>query len=729
MENKFTVLKNYFGYDGFREGQEFLIDSILEKKDVVAIMPTGAGKSICFQVPAILFSGITIVVSPLISLMKDQVSGLNQMGIKAAFINSSLTQNQTYKALENARNGVYKIIYVAPERLLTDSFIDFAQNADISMITIDEAHCISQWGQDFRPSYTRINEFIDKLNTRPVISCFTATATGRVQEDIARQLKLTNYEFLIAGFDRKNLYFQVEKPKNKKNALLGFLEDKKDQSGIVYCSTRKDVDSITEFLNENGFEAKPYHAGLSDVDRHNNQDDFIFDRTSIIVATNAFGMGIDKSNVTWVAHYNMPKDIESYYQEAGRAGRDGSESMCVMFFSDGDIQTNTFFIEEGFRGGESIDFEVLRQIKVEDRTRLKMMANYCRTTECLRNYILNYFGESASESCGKCSNCESTYVDKDITIESQKILSCIVRSGERFGTNRIIDILKGSKSKRGIYDLKLDELSTYGILQISKDEIKEMVDFLEMNEYIYTTNDEYPVLKLGKNSDDILKRRETIIMKTLENREYKEEKETRGRKSKSKRGDSKVSKITPINEKMFNILKEVRSEIAENEGIPAFMIFHNTTLMEIAKELPTTESQFLEISGVGNMKNEKYGKDFIDAVNEYVNGDEFEESVAEKELKIDVPVGVVPLTEVTDAINMYLVQKGEKKTTNKRIIEWLTELGMLEGEYKNYKVLVKGEELGLNVIDAVSPRGTSYLQIVCNDEAAKFVIDNLESFL
>ncbi len=723
MENKFTILKNYFGYDAFREGQEFLIDSILDNKDVVAIMPTGAGKSICFQVPALMFSGITIVVSPLISLMKDQVSGLNQMGIKAAFINSSLTPNQTSKALENAKNGAYKIIYVAPERLLTDSFIDFAINADISMITIDEAHCISQWGQDFRPSYTRINEFIDRLNKRPVISCFTATATGRVQEDIARQLKLENYEFLITGFDRKNLYFKVERPKNKKNALIEFLEDKKEQSGIIYCSTRKDVDNITDFICENGYNAKAYHAGLSDSDRHNNQDDFIFDRTSIIVATNAFGMGIDKSNVTYVVHYNMPKDIESYYQEAGRAGRDGSESMCVMFFSDGDIQTNTFFIEEGFRGGETIDYEILRQIKVEDRTRLKMMANYCRTTECLRNYILNYFGEKVSEPCGKCSNCENTYIDKDITVEAQKILSCIVRADERFGTNRIIDILKGSKNK-AILDFNLDKLSTYGILKISKDEIKEMVDFLEMNEYIYTTNDEYPVLKLGKFSDNILKNRDIIIMKSLENRVYREDKE-----SKSSKSNKKTSKNVPINEKMFNILKSVRSEIAENEGVPAFMIFHNTTLMEIAKELPTTESEFLEISGVGKMKNEKYGKLFIDSVNKYVNSDEFEESSTEKEIKLEVPTGKVPLTEVTEAINMYLVQKGDKKTTNKRIIEWLTALNALEGDYKNYKTLEKGAELGFEVIEAVSQRGTTYLQIICSDTATKFIIDSLDEIL
>ncbi len=723
MNNKFTVLKNYFGYDNFREGQEYLIDSILDKKDVVAIMPTGAGKSICFQVPAILFEGITIVISPLISLMKDQVNSLNQIGVKAAYINSSLTLKQTNKALENARNGVYKIIYVAPERLLTDSFLDFAMNVEISMVTIDEAHCISQWGQDFRPSYTRINEFIERLKKRPVVSCFTATATGRVQDDISRQLNLDKYEFLVTGFDRKNLYFQVEKPKNKKNALLDFLEDKKEQSGIVYCSTRKDVESITEFLVEKEFSARPYHAGLNDNERNSNQDDFIFDRTNIIVATNAFGMGIDKSNVTFVVHYNMPKDMESYYQEAGRAGRDGSESLCVMYYSDKDIQTNTFLIEEGFRGGESIDIDILKQIKVEDRIRLKMMANYCRTTECLRNYILNYFGEKADEPCGKCSNCENTYVDKDITIEAQKILSCIVRADERFGTNRIIDILKGSKNK-AVLDFKLDKLSTYGILQISKDEIKEMIDFLEMKDYIYTTNDEYPVLKLGKNSDDILKRREVIIMKSLENRVYKEDKA-----SKSGKSSKKVSRNVPVNEKMFNILKEVRKEIAEKEGIPAFMIFHNTTLMEIAKELPINESQFLEISGVGNMKNEKYGQQFVDAVNAYVNSDEFEEANAEKEPILEIPAGIVPLTEVVDAINMYLVQKGEKKTTNKRIIDWLRLQGIVEGDYQNYKVLEKGEELGFEVIDAISHRGTNYLQIICKDSGIKLVIESLDEIL
>ncbi len=721
MENKFTVLKSYFGYDEFREGQEFLIDSILDKKDVVAIMPTGAGKSICFQVPAILFSGITIVVSPLISLMKDQVSSLNQIGIKAAFINSSLTMNQTIKALENAKNGVYKIIYVAPERLLTDSFIEFAMDADISMVTIDEAHCISQWGQDFRPSYTRINEFIERLKTRPVVSCFTATATGRVQEDIAKQLCLSNYEFLITGFDRKNLYFQVEKPQKKKNALLGFLEDKKEQSGIVYCSTRKDVESVAEFLVQNGYDAKPYHAGLSDIDRHNNQDDFIFDRTSIIVATNAFGMGIDKSNVTFVVHYNMPRDMESYYQEAGRAGRDGSESICVIFYGDRDLQTNLYLIEEGFRG-ENIEPEILKQIKTEDRARLKLMTSYCKTTECLRNYILEYFGEKVLEPCGKCSNCDNTYEMKDITIDAQKVLSCIVRVDERFGANKIIDILKGSKNK-GIHDFGLDKLSTYGILNSPKEEIKSIIDFLEQNEYIYSTNDEYPVLKLGKNADEILKNRKTVEMKTLEKSRI-----SSISKNKIKEVSSRVQKeLIGVDNRLFALLKEVRSNIADKEGVPAFMIFHNTTLIHMCMILPTNEEEFMEVSGVGEAKNKKYGVTFIEAIKEYVENNDMEINNSD-EVKLEVPKGEVPLAEVTDAINCYLMQKGLDKITNKKVIEWLTENNIIAGDYREYKVLEKGKELGFELCETMSEKGNSYLQIVSSDKSTKFVIEHMEMF-
>ncbi|MFV0503838.1 MAG: DNA helicase RecQ [Lachnospirales bacterium] len=607
MENKYTILKNYFGYEEFRNGQEHLIDCILNGKDVVAIMPTGAGKSICFQVPAMLFSGVTIVISPLISLMKDQVNGLNQIGIRAAYINSSLTFNQNMKALENAKNGVYKIIYVAPERLLTDSFINFAININISMITVDEAHCISQWGQDFRPSYTKINEFIEMLNIRPVVSCFTATATDRVQVDIANQLELTDYEFLVTGFDRKNLYFQVEKPRNKKNELLNFLEDKKEESGIVYCNTRKDVESVADFLVANGYNAKAYHAGLSDVERHKNQDDFIFDRINIIVATNAFGMGIDKSNVTYVVHFNMPKDIESYFQEAGRAGRDGSESTCVIFFAEGDVQTNLFLIEEGHRD-ESIDRELLETIKLEDRTRLKMMSGYCRTRECLRSYILNYFGETLNEPCGKCSNCNNDYIIQDITIDAQKILSCIVRLDERYGIKRVIDVLNGSKSKN-VLEWGLDKLPTYGILNKPKREIRDIIDFLELHEYVYTTNDKYPLLKLGARSKEVLKEKKKIEMKVLEAISIKEVEPKKHKMPKE---------LNEKDKELFDSLKNVRYKISGKEGVPAFMIFHNSTLVEMCKTLPTNKSELLRISGIGGVKSEKYGKYFIDAINEYL---------------------------------------------------------------------------------------------------------------
>src|SRR5659263_21717 len=375
MLRKNEILKKYFGYDNFREGQEWLIDNMLACNDVVGIMPTGAGKSICYWVPAMIFEGITLVISPLISLMKDQVNALTQAGVKAAFINSSLTQKQYNIALDNARNGKYKIIYVAPERLLSEEFLCFAQDVNISMVTVDEAHCISQWGQDFRPSYIKIVDFIDRFKTRPLVSAFTATATAQVREDIINILKLDNPKVLVTGFDRKNLYFEVKKPNDKFMALTDFLHDKQDKTGIVYCSTRKTVEEVCDRLCQTGYEATRYHAGLTDTERVKNQDDFIFDKCQIIVATNAFGMGIDKSNVSFVVHYNMPKNIESYYQEAGRAGRDGELSDCILLYGGQDVITNQFFINNTNENND-LDPEILEQVKEKDRERLKQMTYY-----------------------------------------------------------------------------------------------------------------------------------------------------------------------------------------------------------------------------------------------------------------------------------------------------------------------------------------------------------------
>lgn len=403
-QDKYDVLKKYFGYDSFRDGQEALIDGLLEGRDVFGVMPTGAGKSMCYQLPALMFKGITLVVSPLISLMKDQVAALNQAGVYAAYLNSSLTQGQYFKALDFAKKGKYKIIYVAPERLLTDSFLGFAVNADISFVSVDEVHCVSQWGQDFRPSYLKIVAFLDMLPRRPVVGAFTATATKEVRDDVMRILKLNNPKIVITGFDRKNLAFYVKHAKDKKAALLKLLREHYGDSGIVYCITRKQVEEVYEMLSERGMEVSRYHAGMPDEERRRNQEEFSYDRTRIMVATNAFGMGIDKPDVRFVVHYSMPKNMESYYQEAGRAGRDGEKADCYLLYSPQDVHTNRFFIENNRENDELSEAE-LESVMEKDRERLKKMVFYCHTKYCYRRYMLNYFGEKAESFCGGCGNC------------------------------------------------------------------------------------------------------------------------------------------------------------------------------------------------------------------------------------------------------------------------------------------------------------------------------------
>ena len=428
--DKYDILKQFFGYTSFRDGQEDVVDALLAKQDVLGIMPTGAGKSLCYQIPAIMMSGITLVISPLISLMKDQVNALVQQGVSAAYLNRSLTETQYHKALANAANGKYNIIYVAPERLESNSFLRFALNANISLIAVDEAHCVSQWGQDFRPSYLNINKFISKLNYRPVIGAFTATATDEVKSDIIRLLQLNNPTVVTTGFDRPNLFFSVIRPKNKSETLLKLIRERNNQSGIVYCSTRKKVEEVCAMLNQKGVQATRYHAGLDDSERVKNQDDFVFDRKSVMVATNAFGMGIDKSDVRFVIHYNMPKNIESYYQEAGRAGRDGEEADCILLYSKADVSTCRFFIEN-IEDNESLSTEQREFFKKREEERLKQMVFYCTTSDCLRGNMLKYFGDEHKESCGKCSNCLTEFETVDVTVEAQKILSCIIKTGQR----------------------------------------------------------------------------------------------------------------------------------------------------------------------------------------------------------------------------------------------------------------------------------------------------------
>lgn len=597
MSDKLSVLKDYFGHDSFRDGQEQIVDALLDGRDALCIMPTGAGKSMCYQIPALLFDGVTIVVSPLISLMKDQVGSLVQSGVPAAYINSSLSYPQFLRVLSNTEHGKYKIIYVAPERLLTDGFLDTCKKIKISMVAVDEAHCVSQWGQDFRPSYLKIVSFVESLANRPIVGAFTATATNDVKEDIKKILRLENPFEITTGFDRPNLFFGVIKSSSKDEKLIELIRERGDRSGIVYCATRKNVESVCELLCDNGFSATRYHAGLDEYERRKNQEDFVFDRKNIMVATNAFGMGIDKSNVTYVIHYNMPKNIESYYQEAGRAGRDGGEADCILLYSPKDVRLNRFMIEN-YEGNDELTIEENEQIRERDFERLKHMTFYSTTNDCLRGFILRYFGGDKKAYCGKCSNCLSVHKLVDVTIDAQKIMSCIARTGQRYGKTVICDVLKGSKSEK-ILKAELNSQSTYGIMkEVTARHIFGTIDFLAEKEYISADN-ETEALKLLPKSRDVLFGRERLVMKKVENSE-------------------KVVKThrpeVPVDSELLDALKALRKSIASKKSVPAYVIFSDATLIDMCKKCPETPDEMLEVSGVGRTKLEKFGKEFLEVI-------------------------------------------------------------------------------------------------------------------
>lgn len=607
--DKFEVLKQYFGYSEFRQGQEAIIDHILNGKDVVSIMPTGAGKSICYQIPALMMQGVALVISPLISLMKDQVDALVQSGIKAAYLNSSLSAGQYSEVLNRAANGEYQILYAAPERLMTGDFLSLTKQIKISMVSVDEAHCISQWGQDFRPSYLKIVEFVEQLPNRPVISAFTATATLEVREDIIGILRLQDPFAIATGFDRKNLFFGVEKPGNKFSALLKIIKKHENKSGIIYCSTRKAVETVFHKLVESGYPATYYHAGLDTKERQKNQEDFLYDRKPFMVATNAFGMGIDKSNVSFVVHYNMPQNIESYYQEAGRAGRDGEPADCILLYSGQDVRTNRFLIENSENMNADFTEEMRLAVKQKDLERLKFMTYYCNTDDCLREYILKYFGESAANYCGNCSNCMTAFETADVTLEAQKILSCVFRIAQRnksFGKTMILDILFGKKNER-IVSLGLDSLSTFGILSDTAiHKARRILDYLVQNEYLSASDDEYPVLGLTERSREILYDKQKIEMK------FPREAAPDRRKGTLPPGYSGLDK------ELFSLLRNLRAQYAANAHVPAYVIFTDATLREMCQRLPRTPEELLEISGVGNAKLKRYGDAFLEVIKEYV---------------------------------------------------------------------------------------------------------------
>lgn len=603
------LLTKYFGYRTFREGQEELIDAILSGQDVLAIMPTGAGKSLCYQIPALMMEGITLVISPLISLMKDQVSSLNQAGIHAAYLNSSLTANQYFKALEFAKQGRYPIIYAAPERLLTDSFLEFAQNAVISMVAVDEAHCVSQWGQDFRPSYLKIVEFINSLPKRPVVSAFTATATKEVRTDIMKILRLQNPEVRTTGFDRPNLFFSVKTPKDKYAETKDCILRHREESGIIYCISRKLVEEVCERLMKDGFSVTRYHAGLSDNERRQNQDDFIYDRCRIMVATNAFGMGIDKPDVRYVIHYNMPKNMESYYQEAGRAGRDGEAAECLLLYGGQDVITNQLFIENN-QENQELAPETRRLVLEQDRERLRKMTFYCFTHDCLREYILRYFGEYGASYCGNCSHCLTEFVEKDVTREAEAILQCVKTSGQRYGSTVILDTLRGAKTAK-IRQYCMDENPCYGCLgQVPIHRLRQIFNELVMKGALTLTNDTYTLVKLGTEAAGILEGNQKVAMKLA-----KDQPEKASDTAKKKGASAKASgELTEEGKSLFERLRALRTELARKEKVPPYIIFSDKTLVQMCLLKPASKEEMLSVNGVGEHKYAKYGECFLEKI-------------------------------------------------------------------------------------------------------------------
>lgn len=581
------VLQKFYGYEDFRPGQKKVVESLLNRNDTVAIMPTGAGKSICFQIPALLFEGVTLVISPLISLMKDQVDSLRQLGIAAVYINSSVSKAQLYKDLQDISAGFYKIIYIAPERLTSEYLPDSFKNLNISMVAVDEAHCLSQWGHDFRPSYRNILNFTNSLRIKPIISAFTATATPEVKADIINLLGLKQPNVFVTGFDRPNLYFSVLRGEVKDKFVIDYVKKHQDEAGIIYVGTRKDVDALQVLLEIKGIKAGRYHAGMTDEERNQMQEDFLYDNLSVMVATNAFGMGIDKPNVRYVIHYNMPKNMEAYYQEAGRAGRDGLSGNCILLYSPQDTQLQKFLISK------STESEIRQQLEYK---RLQSMVDYCHTPQCLRAFILHYFGEfDVEEHCDNCSNCKLEGELIDITIDAQKVLSCVYRMHERFGVKMIAEVLKGSKSAK-VKQFNFERLSTYGLMKERKlKDISDLILRLSAMQYLDITESQYPVVTLNELSWQVLRGQKKVWQKMV------------------------IVKKAKAKGELFEALRSLRKELATKEKLPPYMIFSDATLTQMATDKPTDLELMKNIRGVGEFKLQKYGEEFLTVIKSYIS--------------------------------------------------------------------------------------------------------------
>lgn len=583
------LLRIHFGFSSFKAGQAGVIGSLLEGSDTLAIMPTGSGKSLCYQLPSLLFPGVTLVISPLIALMKDQVDGMSTSGIPATFVNSSLPGAEVSRRLEQAGRGEYRLVYVAPERLEMPDFLELARAAELSCVAIDEAHCVSQWGHDFRPSYRKIAGFVRSLPHRPVLGAFTATATAEIRGDIVKFLDFREPRIFVSGFDRENLHFAVARGVDKQGYTLDYLREKREQPGIIYAATRREVDSLHKFLDSRGFSCAKYHAGMNAQERKLSQESFIYDRATVMVATNAFGMGIDKSNVRYVLHYNMPKNIEAYYQEAGRAGRDGEPGECILLFGARDVLLQKFLI------GETV---YAPQRKAHEYEKLQLITDYCHTSGCLRRYILEYFGEQkVPAQCGNCGNCSDDSELVDITLEAQMILSCVVRAKERYGVGMIADILKGSRNKR-LLRLGFDGLSTYGLMSSRPlQQIKELINLLAAEGYLALSGGEYPVVKLGPKAAGPIKEGEKV------------------------RQRRRKKKAAPAPDQLFEKMRLLRKELAAREGVPPYIIFPDSTLRELTEQLPRDRQSLLCVKGIGQVKAERFGEAFLQLIGEHLDSD------------------------------------------------------------------------------------------------------------
>lgn len=596
------LLQTYFGYTSFRPAQEAPVESLLKNEDVVAIMPTGAGKSICFQIPALCKSGLTVVFSPLISLMKDQVDGLVDQNIPAALINSTLTQTEFNKTMYDVRSGNIKLLYIAPERLGSNFFCNVLRSMPISQVIVDEAHCISQWGHDFRPSYRLIGDWLASLPKRPVVGAFTATATKAVENDIKKLLGLDHANVYVTGFDRPNLSFSVVRTPKRMDYVVDYVRRHSHENGIIYCSTRKDVERVYDNLTRAGIQTGYYHAGLSDEMRKDMQNKYAFDQLQVMVATNAFGMGIDKSNVRYVLHYQMPRNMESYYQEAGRAGRDGAPAECILLYSGQDVRVHKYLIEQGH-------LEPQRE-QVELR-KLQSMIDYCFCSTCLRKYMLAYFGEIVPWlECSNCSSCNTKGARVNVTKEAKAIFRAIIATEERYGASMISSIVRGERTDR-ITRAGLDALSVFGYLSdVGDKEIKGLIQQFVASGYLRSSMGKYPVLSVTAGAEEVLAGHKEV-------EEIRQEVIVPSRKTKKSASISRSEVPRSGSGGLFEHLRQHRKQLASQLGVPPYIIFPDTVLIDLANIRPKTLGEFGNIKGVGEAKLKKYGLSFLEAISQY----------------------------------------------------------------------------------------------------------------